>query len=72
MRTIVSVSGRDITISEPLEYEHISVDGTFDGQTVEFRGEVGHFTRNVIVQGNRNIEFDHTIEACPEGFDTGK
>ena len=72
VRFIAAVSGYDVTLTEPLEYEHISIDGTFDGRTVQFRGEVGHFTRNVMVQGYRNTQFDTVIEACPAGFNTGE
>ena len=63
--------GNKITLTEPLKYEHIAVDGTFGSRTVEFRGEVGHFTRNVKVQGYRNVDSEAVVEHCPEGFDTG-
>ena len=72
MRFVESVSGFEVTLTEALEYEHISIDKTFGSRTVQLRGEVGHFTRNVKVQGHRNVAFDTAIEACPDGFDTGK
>ncbi|XP_012942613.1 fibrocystin-L [Aplysia californica] len=72
VRTIHSVSGYDVILTEALEYEHLGIDGTFGSHTVQFRAEVGHFTRNVMVRGYRNTEFDTQIEACPAGFNTGE
>ncbi|GFS10808.1 polycystic kidney and hepatic disease-like 1 [Elysia marginata] len=72
VRTIQSVSGNVVTLTEPLEYEHIGVQSTYGSRTVHFRAEVGHMTRNVKFRGDRNIAFDTQIEACPKGFNMGE
>ncbi|GFN92106.1 fibrocystin-l [Plakobranchus ocellatus] len=72
VRTIQSVRGNVVTLTEPLEYEHIGIQMTYGSRTVHFRAEVGHLTRNVKFLGDRNIAFDETIEACPEGFNFGE
>ncbi|KAK3716577.1 hypothetical protein RRG08_039372 [Elysia crispata] len=72
VRTIQSVSGNVVTLTEPLEYEHIGVQSTYGTRTVHFRAEVGHMTRNVKFRGDRNIAFDTKIEACPAGFNMGE
>ena len=72
VRTIQSVSGNVVTLTEALEYEHIGVQSTYGTRTVHFRAEVGHMTRNVKFRGDRNIAFDTKIEACPAGFNMGK
>ncbi|XP_066271366.1 fibrocystin-L-like [Branchiostoma lanceolatum] len=76
VRTISSVSddGMTLTVTEGLEYRHISAVTTFPeaGKVVETRGEVGLLTRNVVFRGNNNAAWNDVIEACPAGFDTGE
>eukprot|EP00058_Branchiostoma_floridae_P026715 XP_002612206.1 hypothetical protein BRAFLDRAFT_108902 [Branchiostoma floridae] len=76
VREIASVDpdGVTITLTEPLEYEHISVEETFpnSGVTLETRGEVALLTRNVVIRGSDDPSWHDEIEACEEGFDTGE
>ena len=74
MRTISSISsdGYIVSFDDPLEYKHLGevVDLGF-GYDLEARAEVVMLSRNVIVRGNNNEEFNDVIEACPDGFDAG-
>ncbi|XP_078698697.1 fibrocystin-L-like isoform X2 [Branchiostoma floridae x Branchiostoma belcheri] len=76
VRQIASVAadGVTITITEPLDYEHISVEETFANGKVrlETRGEVALLTRNVVIRGSDDPSWHDQIEACEEGFDTGE
>ncbi|XP_061110160.1 fibrocystin-L-like isoform X2 [Conger conger] len=75
VRRIASVSadGRTLTLMEPLTYTHLGVSVTLpDGTVFEGRAEVGLLTRNVVVRGSNNIEWNDRIKACPEGFNTGE
>ncbi|KAK0070514.1 fibrocystin-L [Biomphalaria pfeifferi] len=72
VRSIVSVSNNTVTLDKPLVYEHLGIVGTFGGREVHFKAEVGLLTRNVVVRGHRNVEFDTTIPACAAGFDPGE
>ena len=65
-------SGSTITLTSPLEYEHISVEQTIARRTIETRGEVGYLTRNIVVRGNRNAEWDMVVPDCPEEFRPGQ
>lgn len=70
--TAVSADGLTLTLDEPLEYTHLGVTVTLaDGTKFEGRAEVGLLTRNIVVRGSQNQEWADTIEACPDGFDTG-
>lgn len=42
------------------------------GHTLEMRAEIGLLSRNVKVIGSRDMQWSDEIEACPDGFDTGK
>ena len=64
--------GSIITFTSPLEYEHISVEQTIAGRLIETRGEVGYLTRNIVVRGNRNEEWDMQVPDCPEEFRPGQ
>ncbi|XP_076030840.1 fibrocystin-L-like [Oratosquilla oratoria] len=68
-RTVASVSddGLQVTLTEPLEFEHISIEQTLGGRTIETRAEVGLLTRNVKVRGSINTDFVEDIPEC--GFD---
>ncbi|XP_078699976.1 fibrocystin-L-like [Branchiostoma floridae x Branchiostoma belcheri] len=67
----VAANGVTITLTEPLEYEHISKVETFGsaGVTLETRGEVALLTRNVVIRGSDDPSWHDQIEACEEGFD---
>ncbi|XP_064089363.1 fibrocystin-L-like [Macrobrachium nipponense] len=73
-RTIASVSGDGLTVTltEALQYEHISIQQTIGGRNIETRAEVGLLTRNVKVRGNINTDFSEVIEACDEQWNPGQ
>ncbi|XP_076157842.1 PKHD1 like 1, tandem duplicate 1 [Alosa pseudoharengus] len=69
----VSSDGRMVALTEPLEYTHLGVTVTLpDGTEFEARAEVGLLTRNIVVRGSNNIEWNDKVEACPAGFNTGE
>ncbi|XP_032616164.1 fibrocystin-L [Hylobates moloch] len=73
--TIASVSadGINITLSNPLNYTHLGITVTLpDGTLFEARAEVGILTRNILIRGSDNVEWNNKIPACPDGFDTGE
>ena len=72
-KTIASVSGDGLTITltEPLKYQHISIDQDFDGRIVESRAEVGLLTRNIHIRGSMNEEFVEVLPACDQEFNSG-
>ena len=65
-------SGSILTLTSPLEYEHISVEQEIAGRRLETRGEVGYLTRNIVVRGNRNEEWEELVPDCPEEFRPGQ
>lgn len=68
----VSADGRTLTLTKPLRYTHLGVSVTLpDGTVFEARAEVGLLTRNIVVRGSNNMEWNDQIEACPDGFNTG-
>ncbi|KFO35224.1 Fibrocystin-L [Fukomys damarensis] len=74
-RTIASVSadGVTITLTQPLHYTHLGITVTLpDGTVFEARAEVGILTRNIVIRGSEKVEWNDTIPACPNGFDTGE
>ncbi|XP_072562121.1 PKHD1 like 1, tandem duplicate 1 [Paramormyrops kingsleyae] len=75
MLTIASVldNGRTLNLSQPLKYTHLGVSVTLpNGKVFEGRAEVGLLTRNIVIRGSNNIEWNDKIEACPDGFDIGE
>ncbi|XP_013209363.1 fibrocystin-L [Microtus ochrogaster] len=74
-RTIASVSsdGMSITLTRPLNYTHLGITVTLpDGTVFEARAEVGLLTRNILIRGSENVEWNDKIPSCPDGFDTGE
>ena len=65
-------SGSILTLASPLKYQHISVQQDILGQTVETRGEVGYLTRNIVVRGNINEEWQTLVPDCPRNFNPGQ
>ena len=65
-------AGSILRLTEPLQYQHISVSQMVAGRTLETRGEVGYLTRNVVVRGNVNEEWNTVVENCPEEFRPGQ
>ncbi|KAM9340526.1 fibrocystin-L-like [Symphorus nematophorus] len=75
VRKIASVSadGKTLTLNEPLKYTHLGVSVTLpDGTVFEGRAEVGLLTRNIVVRGSQQQEWNDKIKACPDGFNTGE
>ncbi|XP_072425699.1 fibrocystin-L-like [Chiloscyllium punctatum] len=69
----VSDDGRILCLTEPLMYQHLGVSIPLpDGVVFEARAEVGLLTRNIVVRGSNQVEWNDRIEACPEGFNTGE
>ncbi|XDV34188.1 hypothetical protein PO909_004380 [Leuciscus waleckii] len=69
----VSADGRTLTLTEPLRFTHLGVSVTLpDGTVFEARAEVGLLTRNIVVRGSNNVEWNDQIAACPDGFNTGE
>ncbi|XP_053571903.1 fibrocystin-L [Bombina bombina] len=74
-RTIESISedGRTLNLTEPLRFKHLGISVTLpDNSVFEARAEVGLLTRNIVIRGSNNNEWNDHIEACPDGFDTGE
>ncbi|XP_051526679.1 fibrocystin-L-like [Myxocyprinus asiaticus] len=75
VRRIASVSadGRNLTLTKPLSYTHLGVSVTLpDGTVFQARAEIGLLTRNIVVRGSNNQEWNDKIAACPDGFNTGE
>ena len=72
--TIVSIGAdkMSITVDPPLQYTHIAVTQMIHGRVIETRAEVGYLTRNVVVRGNKNSEWNEFFENCPTDFDPGQ
>ncbi|XP_053415184.1 fibrocystin-L isoform X2 [Nycticebus coucang] len=73
--TIASISadGMNITLTNPLNYTHLGITVTLpDGTLFEARAEVGVLTRNILIRGSDNVEWNNKIPPCPDGFDTGE
>jgi cell surface hyaluronidase len=56
VREITSVSGNEVTLDGPLEYEHWGELQTYGGKTVDERAEVGLLSRNIVVRGDANSD----------------
>ncbi|XP_066939673.1 fibrocystin-L-like [Macrobrachium rosenbergii] len=69
---MVSADGRTLTLTEPLKYEHISIEQTLGGRNIETRAEVGLLSRNIKIRGNINEAFKEVIEACDEKWNPGQ
>lgn len=65
-------AGSIVRLTQPLLYQHISVAQEVAGRVIETRGEVGYLTRNIVVRGNVNEEFNEVVENCPEVFRPGQ
>ncbi|KAI7798957.1 putative fibrocystin-L, partial [Triplophysa rosa] len=75
LRRIASVSddGRTLNLTEPLTYTHLGVSVNLpDGTAFQARAEVGLLTRNIVIRGSNNQEWNDQIPACPAGFNTGE
>ncbi len=68
----IDSNGLMLTVSPPLEYEHISVRQTIEGRFIDTSAEVGLLTRNIVVRGNVNEEWLEDVEGCDEEFRPGQ
>ncbi|XP_053388767.1 fibrocystin-L-like isoform X2 [Mercenaria mercenaria] len=68
----VSADGKILKLTTPLKAEHISVQEMFHGRLVEMRAEVGLLSRNVIVRGNEDPQWNDEIKPCTAGFQFGQ
>ena len=69
---ITAVNGRFVEFDPPLLYMHISIAQTIEGRYIETRAEVGLLSRNVIVRGSVNDQWNDVIQNCPAEFDPGQ
>ncbi|XP_056597030.1 fibrocystin-L-like [Triplophysa dalaica] len=75
LRRIASVSdgGRTLNLTETLTYTHLGLSVNLpDGTAFQARAEVGLLTRNIVIRGSNNQEWNDQIPACPDGFNTGE
>ena len=70
--TDITNNGYTIHVSPPVNYTHVSLIQTINGQTIETAGEVGYLTRNVVVRGNRNDEWNIESSDCRKEFKPGQ
>ncbi|XP_013401885.1 LOW QUALITY PROTEIN: fibrocystin-L-like [Lingula anatina] len=68
----VSADGLTLTLTEPLEYEHLGITRMVEGEALEIRAEVGLLTRNVVIRGSVDDQWTQTVEACEAGFKSGE
>lgn len=64
--------GSILKLTEPLDFEHISIQQTIDGRYIDTSAEVGYLTRNVVIRGNRHEEWITEVPACPDEFRPGQ
>lgn len=64
--------GSVVTLTEPLRYEHISVQQECARKTMVTSAEVGYLTRNIVVRGNQNEQSLRDVEGCLRTFDPGQ
>ncbi|MEM8599662.1 MAG: G8 domain-containing protein, partial [Bacteroidota bacterium] len=55
-RTIESVNGRTVRLTEPLDYRHFGEIQTIEGRAIDMRAEVGLLSRNILIQGDAASE----------------
>ncbi|OWF49746.1 Fibrocystin-L [Mizuhopecten yessoensis] len=66
----VSEDGRTLTLTQPLEHEHLGETLTHGGHDFEVRAEVGLLSHNVKVIGSNNDRLTEKVEECEKGSDT--
>ncbi|XP_065660201.1 fibrocystin-L isoform X2 [Hydra vulgaris] len=70
--TITGVNGKFVSFDPPLKYMHISITQFIEGRYIETSAEVGLLSRNVIVRGSENEQWNDAILNCPDDFDPGQ
>lgn len=73
LHTIDSIESNGVTIhlTDTLKYEHLGTSETIGGHTLEYRAEVAMLTRNILVRGFSDPQWEEEIEKCEVGFNTG-
>ncbi|XP_052063080.1 fibrocystin-L-like [Mytilus californianus] len=74
LHTIDYVDGNGVTIhlTGTLKYDHLGISETIGGHTLEYRAEVAMLTRNILVRGLNDPQWNDKIEKCDAGFNTGE
>ncbi|VDH99664.1 Hypothetical predicted protein, partial [Mytilus galloprovincialis] len=74
LHTIDSIESNGVTIhlTDTLKYEHLGTSETIGGHTLEYRAEVAMLTRNILVRGFSDPQWEEEIEKCEVGFNTGE
>ncbi|KAK3107254.1 hypothetical protein FSP39_010348 [Pinctada imbricata] len=70
--TAISADGKTLTLNSALTYSHVSITETYGSHTVEMAGEVGLLSHNVVFRGGSDPQWNDSIPACEDGFDTGE
>ena len=70
--TAIDETGTILSVSPPIQYEHISIQQVIEGRYIDTSAEVGYLTRNVVVRGNQNDDTVRQVEACEEEFRPGQ
>ena len=70
--TAIDETGTILSVSPPIQYEHISMQQVIEGRYIDTSAEVGYLTRNVVVRGNQNNDTVRQVEACEEEFRPGQ
>jgi len=65
------LQGSILVLTEPLEFEHISVRQTIAGRLIDTSAEVGYLTRNVVFRGDTNEEWNEVVTGCDREFRPG-
>ncbi|XP_074659740.1 fibrocystin-L-like [Tubulanus polymorphus] len=72
VRRIASVTGHTVHLTKALDYDHLGINITHAGRKIELAAEVGLLTRNIVVKGSNDPQWNDAIKACPDKFDTGQ
>ena len=68
----VQNGGKLIQVKPALKYKHISIVQTIAGRVITTSAEVGLLTRNVVIQGSKDDQWQGTIKACRKAFQPGQ
>ena len=70
----ISNDGITITLNRTLEYQHLSVESTWDGANgpvlFEQKAEVGLLTRNILFRGHNNEQWIEDLPDCDNEFES--
>jgi hypothetical protein len=68
--TSISADKKTLTLQTPLKFQHLSISRTVGGVTVQIRAEVGLLSRNIVLNGvdEQNWNAYRLANSCPDGF----